>query len=235
MNEKIRTIIDSIIKLDENIGFKRVVRYTILILIIIGIFNFKAILTGIIEMCNEVSEQIHSEKMELRDELLTELRPTLAAFRTDVKADRLLYFEYHNSNENLVSIPFKYVELVLSSTGYGIAPVSDTRYNDFNAGSISCLYDDIKDGRIIYCSGAADEEFLRTYPGVFELFNGRDQSHRQIYISVPGIRQPIGLIVLEWMDDEDTGPEVNIREVFEKIRKGNYMTTINGLILSKTR
>ena len=235
MNEKIRTIIDSIIKLDENIGFKRVVRYTILILIVIGIFNFKAILTGIIEMCNEVSEQIHSEKMELRDELLTELRPTLAAFRTDVKADRLLYFEYHNSNENLVSIPFKYVELVLSSTGYGIAPVSDTRYNDFNAGSISCLYDDIKDGRIIYCSGAADEEFLRTYPGVFELFNGRDQSHRQIYISVPGIRQPIGLIVLEWMDDEDTGPEVNIREVFEKIRKGNYMTTINGLILSKTR
>ena len=235
MNEKIRTIIDSIIKLDENIGFKRVVRYTILILIVIGIFNFKAILTGIIEMCNEVSEQIHSEKMELRDELLTELRPTLAAFRTDVKADRLLYFEYHNSNENLVSIPFKYVELVLSSTGYGIAPVSDTRYNDFNAGSISCLYDDIKDGRIIYCSGAADEEFLRTYPGVFELFNGRDQSHRQIYISVPGIRQPIGLIVLEWMDDEDTGPEVNIREVFEKIQKGNYMTAINGLILSKTR
>lgn len=235
MNDKIRSIIDSIIKLDESIGFKRVVRYTILVLIIIGIFNFKAILTGIIEMCNEVSEQIHSEKMELRDELLTELRPVLAAFRADVEADRLLYFEYHNSNENLVSIPFKYVELVLSSTGYGITPVSDTRYNDFNAGSISCLYDDIKDGRIIYCSGAADEEFLRTYPGVFELFNGRDQSHRQIYISVPGIRQPIGLIVLEWMNDEENGPEVNIRDVFEKIRKGNYMTTINGLILSKTR
>ena len=94
--EHVGDLSDSLVKLDEKIGFKRIIGYTIIILIIIGLFNFKSIVKETIEVVNEISIQIHNEKMEQRDQLLFELNPVLQEFRATLNADRVLYFEYHN-------------------------------------------------------------------------------------------------------------------------------------------
>lgn len=111
--EHIKDLTESFIKLDKKIGFVGLIRYSFLILIIFCIFNFKAVIKGGIEIINEIQDEIHKEKMEKRDQLLVEMIPLLTEFRAELDADRILYFEYHNTKENLIGIPFKFVDLVL--------------------------------------------------------------------------------------------------------------------------
>ena len=196
------------------------------------VVNYKTVLRDIIEIVTEISDDIHNQKMELRDQLLEELYPILSEFRSDVRADRILYFEYHNSKENLVSIPFKYVELVQQSARYSIPNVNEEKFKNINSGAITSIYQDIKAGEIVFCSGPYDDYFQTKYPGVFDLIHSRDGSKRQVYISIPGIDQPVGMIILEWMDE--TNQELDVQGI-TKTATQNYIPRINALILSKRK
>lgn len=230
--DKLKDISTVLVNIDERIGFKKFVKYVILGLFVVMAVNYKTVLRDMIEIVTEISEDIHSQKMELRDQLLEELYPILSEFRSDVRADRILYFEYHNSKENLISIPFKYVELVQQSARYSIPNVNEEKYKNINSGAITSIYQDIKLGEIVYCSGPYDDYFKTKYPGVFELINSKDGSKRQIYISIPGIDQPVGMIILEWMDE--TNQELDIQGI-TKTATQNYIPRINALILSKSK
>lgn len=232
MLDKLRDLSNAIVNIDEKIGFKRFVKYVILGLFVVMVVNYKTVLRDIIEIITEITEDIHSQKMELRDQLLEELYPILSEFRSDVRADRILYFEYHNSKENLVSIPFKYVELVQQSARYSIPNINKDRYKDINTGAITSIYQDIKNGEIVFCNGPYDESFNLMYPGVFDLINSRDGSKRQVFISIPGINQPVGMIILEWMNESNQ--ELDIQGI-TKTSTQNYIPRINALILSKRK
>lgn len=230
MLEKLIETLKSIVFLDQNLGFKKIVKYLSIIVLITMLFNYKTILRDCIELVSEISESIHSDKMKLRDELLSELGPILTDFRSSVRADRILYFEYHNSKENLIGIPFKYLELVRQSQSYSVQPAREDLYQNMNTGMITNLYEDIKLGNLVYCSGQDDVDFHSKYPGIYNIFNIRDGAKRFIFISIPGINTPVGLVVLEWMDE--TSVEVNLDEI-TKVAAYNYIPRINALILSK--
>ena len=228
MLDHIKDLTDALVRLDKRVGFRGLVKYVALILVIFGLFNFKSIVKGGIELVIELQEEMHNEKMEKRDQLLAELVPILAEFRGETGADRVLYFEYHNSKENLVGIPFKYIDLVLQSTKYGVIPISEHGYQDINVGAITELYEVIKNGEIVYCHGSGDTDFQRKYQGTYALLQEVDGSKRQMFISIPGVNQPIGLIVLEWLGDGEDNNTDNIKRVSK-----NFIPRINGLILSK--
>ena len=230
MLEKLIETLKSIVFLDQNLGFKKIVKYLSIVVLITMLFNYKTILRDCIELVSEISESIHSDKMKLRDELLSELGPILTDFRSNVRADRILYFEYHNSKENLIGIPFKYLELVRQSQSYSVQPAREDLYQNMNTGMITNLYEDIKLGNLIYCSGQNDVGFHSKYPGIYDIFNTRDGAERFVFISIPGINTPVGLVVLEWMDE--TSVEVNLDEI-TKVAVYNYIPRINALILSK--
>lgn len=232
MLNQLKDWLERLAELDEKLGFKKICQYSILFIVVLCIFNWKTIIKDIIEVYSDISEEIHNEKMELRDQLLTELSPILGEYRSDARADRILYFEYHNSKENLVSIPFKYIDIVQQNSKYSISPVAEDRFRNINAGLITSIYDDIKGGTIVYCSGPYDEEFNLKYPGIFQWMNDQDGSRRHVYISIPGINQPIGMIVLEWMNESNE--DINIDEIV-KISTQNYIPRINALILSKRK
>jgi len=229
--DKLNDIADVIVKLDEKIGFKRIVSYVILVLVIIGLCDFKSIIKGSIELVNEISEEIHIEKMQKRDELLKELQPLLQEFRSNAGADRILFFEYHNSKENLVGIPFKYVDLVTQNTRYGVPATPVANFTDINVGTMTNLYEDLKHGNIIYCKGPRDTAFIQKYPTNFEYMQNGDGSKQHVYFSVPGINQPIGLIILEWMDTTTVVDMKNIELEAHEIN--SCLGRISGLILSK--
>lgn len=225
----IKDLTDALVRLDMKIGFRGLVKYVALILLIFGLFNFKSIVKGGIQLVTDIQDEIHSEKMEKRDQLLAELFPILTEFRGETGADRVLYFEYHNSKENLVGIPFKYIDLVLQSTRYGVIPVSEHSYQDINVGAITSLYEIIKTGDPVYCHGSGDTEFQRRHQGTYALLQEvEDGSKRQMFVSIPGVNQPIGMIVLEWLGD---GEDNNTEQVRRAIK--NFIPRINGLILSK--
>lgn len=225
-----KDLLDKISELDEKLGIRKIIIYSILVMAVVVAFNWKTCVRDVIEVCSELSTELHNEKIELRDQLLTELYPILGEFRSDTRADRILYFEYHNSKENLLSIPFKYVDLVQQNSKYSVSSVLEEKFKDLNSGLLTTIYDDIKTGNLVYCSGPNDETFKLKYPGIYEWISETDGSKRHVYISVPGINQPVGMIILEWINESNE--EVDMEEI-SKLASKNYIPRINALILSK--
>lgn len=239
MTDKLKEIVDTIIKLDEKLGFRRFVKYTGLVLIIILIINYKTVLKDIIELTTELSGEIHSEKMELRDQLLSELYPILCDFRVAVNADRILFFEYHNSKENIEGIPFKYMDLILQNSKFGYPHAIQEKFTNVNVGVITSLYEKIREDKFAYCSGPNDIIFRNTFPGIHEIVYYKDGSTRQLFLNIPGrSQQPVGLIIIEWIDKDYTkgdldyeAPKINLNETLTISDK--YILEIRTRILSK--
>lgn len=226
-----RDLFDTVINIDKNLGFRKFVKYLLVIIVALTIINYKAVIRDIIEITTEISDGIHSDRMELRDQLLAELKPMLVDMRSSLGADRILYFEYHNSKENLVSIPFKYLELVQYDKAFAVPFLDEAGYRNINTGLITDLYQEIKFGGIVYCSGPNDTIFMEKYSGIWDLIHSRDGSNRHVYISVPGIDQPIGLIILEWMSESNVDVDM---DKITKTATHNYIPRINAMILSKS-
>lgn len=220
--DKLKDFGNTIIVLDEKVGFKKLKHYVFLVVFVVGLFNINTIATGLVEFVLNIAEEIHKQKMVMRDEYMTELIPTLVELRTGVGADRVLYFEFHNSVENLDGLPFKYFDLIKSCAKYGVPEVPGEVYKNVNSGMYTELFDDIKTGEVVYCSGVYDHDFRKKYRGIFKLINEKDHSAQQVFFSVPGVKAPIGFIALEWLDEDreihvDTDIQPRIHEYIARL------------------
>lgn len=227
--EYLGIISDNLIKLDKTVGFSGLLKYAILVVVIIGLFNFKEVVKSGIEIITDLQEEIHNDKLVKRDELMGELLPLLSEFRGYCSADRILYFEYHNSKENLVGIPFKYLDLMLQCNRYGMAPLTSRNFRDINSGLIVELYEEIKFGKAVYYGGEDDHEFQIKFPGVYSLFQEvQDDTKQRLFMSIPGYKQPLGLIIIEWSDEDENRDLDKVQEA-SKV----FLPRITALINSK--
>lgn len=226
--DKFKSLSEIFTYVEEKLGFRKFVQYVLFLIVIYGVFNFKSVVKDIIEISNDIFEEQHTKKMALRDELLAELSPILTEMRATIGADRVLYFEYHNSKENLVGIPFKYVDLVLPVKKYGVPEFDFRKYREINAGVITTLYQDLKKSKVIFNRGPGDTEFLLKYSGISDFVEKNDGSIQQCFLNLPGINTPIGIIVIEWMDNSERD-----WDTIEEVSK-DYITRINGLVLKKS-
>lgn len=232
--DRIKSFLLVFTEIDKKIGYSKFKRYMILVIIFVLALNYKSIVKSIVSLCINIEQEIHAEKMAARDELNGELRPILAGIRGKLGADRVIYFEYHNTKENVIGIPFKYFELSLEDTEPGIPRVIKTSYlveeSSISVGYITPLYNDMSIGKTIICKGEGDTIFRNRYPGTFEIFNQSDSSQILIFASVPGINRPVGFIVLEWLSKDSTIPD---KETIEDAMR-HYIPIMNALIVSKS-
>jgi hypothetical protein len=176
-----------------------------------------------------------------RDEILADLNDILKEYRALTGADRVLYFEYHNSKENLAGIPFKYIDLVMQDRAYWATGIPIDMYRDINIGAITSLYEDLKTSIVIFCVSNCDptrgpgwrqmtiDEFHDSYSGAYDIFQS-DGQRQQVYVSIPGPKQPIGLMIFEWLDEEkeiDRGRVIEVTAAF--------VPRINGLMSVTTK
>ena len=225
----IKDYVESFLKLHKTLGFKGLVRYILIGLAIFTVFNFRKVTEEVIYFFDGISQVIHDEALKKRDELLMELNPLLAEVRAVTGADRILYIEFHNSKENLVGIPFKYLELVMANKKYGVPEFDIKKYQSLNAGILAPIFPELRKVGYVANKGESDPTFLFDYHEVSEFIYAQDSSVQQVYLNLPGINTPIGIIVLEWMDDEPRDWD----EILSVSRE--YVARINGLVLSKTR
>ena len=47
-----------------------------------------------------------------------------------------------------------------------------------------------------------DSVFYSKYPEIHNFFSSQDGSVQQVFINLPGVNYPMGMIVLEWVDKE---------------------------------
>ena len=132
--DKLKDLVDAAIKVEEKLGIRKAISYVFLGLLIYGVINFKAIVIDCIEIVQELTEEIHNQKMDKRDDFVASMNEVLIDLRHQTGADRVLYFEWHNTKENSVGVPFRYFDLVLQTEGYNIPKCLD--YKDIPAGWI---------------------------------------------------------------------------------------------------
>lgn len=230
MENKVKSFVDSLLKLHKTLGYKGIIKYALIGLGIYALINFRPVISGVIEVIDEISRTIHEPRINKRDELVFELSPMLSELRTITGADRILYIEYHNSKENLVGIPFKYLDLVLTHKKYGIPEFDIKNYHELNAGVLAPIYMNLrKDGYVIN-RGPQDYDFLQYSHEISDFIHAQDGSVQQVYLNLPGVNTPIGLIILEWLTEDPNRDWDAISDISR-----DYVIRINGLVLSKSR
>ena len=202
--DKLKSLSETYAMVEEKLGIRRFIQYSLFILAMYATFNFNSIVENVIKIQTEIKKKEHEERLSMRDGLMSELNPLLVELRSRSGASRVLYFEYHNSTENFVGIPFKYANLVLFNQSYGCPDFDVYSYRDINSGLISGIYGDLKKNEIIINKGrAGDIEFYAKYPEIHEFFSSKDGSVQQVFVNLPGVNFPVGMIVLEWVDENE--------------------------------
>lgn len=227
--DKLKDLVDAAIKVEEKLGIRKAISYVFLGLLIYGVINFKAIVIDGIEIVEELTEEIHNQKMDKRDDFVASMNEVLIDLRHQTGADRVLYFEWHNTKENSVGVPFRYFDLVLQTEGYNIPKCLD--YKDIPAGWIVELYEMIKHGNTtILCD--SQNKLDQLYP-ISQVFYSQDGSRYQMFIGINYMSkdkiQPVGFLAIEWMDSE-RGIDVNLEEVDEILTESKIASRINTLI-----
>lgn len=227
--DKLKDFVDAAIKVEEKLGIRKAISYVFLGLLIYGVINFKAIVIDCIEIVQELTEEIHNQKMDKRDDFVASMNEVLIDLRHQTGADRVLYFEWHNTKENSVGVPFRYFDLVLQTEGYNIPKCLD--YKDIPAGWIVELYEMIKHGNTtILCD--SQNKLDQLYP-ISQVFYSQDGSRYQMFIGINYMSkdkiQPVGFLAIEWMDSE-RGIDVSLEEVDEILTESKIASRINTLI-----
>lgn len=228
--DKLKMLSETLSMIEEKLGLLKFVQYSLFILVMYVAFNFSSIMENVMKMQTELAKKEHEKRLLMRDDLMTELNPLLVELRSGTGASRVLYFEYHNSTENFVGIPFKFANLVLSNQVYGCPSYDVSKYKDINSGLISGIYDELKKNNIILNKGG-ESEFHSSHPEIHDLFSSQDGSEQQVFINLPGVNSPMGMIVLEWMDEE-TKTEDEWEDIEDKIN--SEIPRINALISKYT-
>lgn len=228
--DKLKMLSETLSMIEEKLGLLKFVQYSLFILVMYVAFNFSSIMENVMKMQTELVKKEHEKRLLMRDDLMTELNPLLVELRSGTGASRVLYFEYHNSTENFVGIPFKFANLVLSNQVYGCSSYDVSKYKDINSGLISGIYDELKKNNVIINKGG-ESEFHSSHPEVHDLFSSQDGSKQQVFINLPGVNSPMGMIVLEWTD-EKIKTEEEWEDIEDKIN--SEIPRINALISKYT-
>ena len=200
MIQRIEHFMDALVRVDERLGLKKLIKYLIVLgitlLLIPVLADPRGAIKGTVEFFLELTAEIDRDKQIQRDEVIKNLVPLLRELRAETGADRAVYFEYHNSIENEAGVPFKYVDLVQQSPKMGLSPLPPL--DNVNASRFAELYLDLIDQGYIVNPG--DSSFYYRYPGAQEISG---KSVMQVYCNIPGIQLPLGMIILEWYDREE--------------------------------
>lgn len=229
INFNFRDMAAALISIHKSMGYKVFIKYLRVIVLLVVAISSKDILKLCTGVITEIKDEQHCERMIKRDQYMTELEPLLIELRAEVDADRVLYFEFHNSEENLDRTPFKFFDLMIGNSRYGVSEVPGSAYKNIGASMYTSTFNAIKRGAPLYCSGENDHLFRQKFRGIYEILNGTDGCGQFVIFSVHGIHQPIGFIILEWMEEGEIIPvRENVYPVINKLAPSISTLAINA-------
>jgi hypothetical protein len=209
--------------IDQKLGLRKFVKYLVVFALVVFLAPVvlfpKKTIKETVKFVLEISNEIESEKMDNRDVVIRELNPLLRELRAETCADRVTYYEYHNSIENEAGVPFKFVDLVQQASKMGLPEISPR--DNVNVSRFAELYCDLQDSGYVLNTGRID--FFYRYPGSSEILNG---SKMQLFINIPGINKPLGIVVLEWQEYNNNIPWNSI--VQYGYREGSRINSLMG-------
>jgi hypothetical protein len=150
--------------IDQKLGLRKFVKYLVVFALVVFLAPVvlfpKKTIKETVKFVLEISNEIESEKMDNRDVVIRELNPLLRELRAETCADRVTYYEYHNSIENEAGVPFKFVDLVQQASKMGLPEISPR--DNVNVSRFAELYCDLQDSGYVLNTGRID--FFYRYP-----------------------------------------------------------------------
>lgn len=201
--DKLKVLSETIAMIEEKLGIFKFIQYCLFLLAMYVSFNFTSIIENVMRIQEELAKKEHENRLCMRDDFMTELSKSLFELRIRTNADRVLYFEYHNSTENFVGIPFKYANLVKYDQKDECPSFDISKYRDINSGLISGIYDELRRSKSGIIINKGNPEFYSKHPEIHYFFSSQDGSKQQVFIKLHGVNSPpVGMIVLEWMEED---------------------------------
>lgn len=227
MIEKIKKIIEIVREVDRKLGLKKLVLYTLYVSIVLGLLNWKTVLTNIEDTMNRHKAREHNELLDRREKINTEISGVLLELRISLNADRVILMEYHNTVSNLVGIPFRFMTMTQMRLGYGIEAPDHNKYTSINTGLISEFIQDLNHNDYIEVKDM--ESFNLVYPIMAKILTG-DDCRYAAFTNLSGSRTPVGFIIVEWVREEDH-ENINWNTVRSELSKSSK--DINRIIFDK--
>lgn len=113
--EKFCDILEKIITRLDSVGFSKLMTYTLYLLFLMALFNWRTVTTSIYEVVSKYQVQKTIESVNTRESINVEINSILHNLRVNCGADRVLLFEYHNTQQSIGGLHFKF----MSVTGEG--------------------------------------------------------------------------------------------------------------------
>lgn len=187
--------LEKILEMEKKYGLRSIINgfLVLFIAIVVGVFAFNP--TLVVRAIENVQEQVHQERSEVRKDGSPYVKTYLIDVREELGASRAFLFEAHNGGTNLNGLPFLYIDMTFDEPRKGQPKIQDefkntsqTRYDFidmcYRTGFWYGTTEDIKD---------IDAELYYRYQ--------KYEVKKVAFLVIYGPKLPYGAIGVEFVDD----------------------------------
>lgn len=191
--EKFCDILEKIITRLDSVGFSKLMTYTLYLLFLMALFNWRTVTTSIYEVVSKYQVQKTIESVNTRGSINVEINSILHNLRVNCGADRVLLFEYHNTQQSIGGLHFKFMSVTGEDANTGIKYIGQ-KYQSINTGLLQSFVSDLDDRS---CLTIKSDTTSINYPIMRYMME--DEGVGISYYSVlQGELCPLGFISLQW-------------------------------------
>lgn len=191
--EKFCNILELIITRLDSVGFGKLMLYTVYLLFLLGLFNWKLVTTEVYDVITKYQTEKTIESVRTRESVNGEIDKILKNLRLSCNADRALLFEYHNTVQSIGGLHFKFMSVSSEDVGKGVEYVGQ-KYQSVNTGLLQSFTSDLDDRS---CLAIIADSTYQSYP-VMQYMMKNDDTKVSYYSVLQGDLCPLGFISVQW-------------------------------------
>lgn len=200
-------------KIVEHYGQTAAFGTLIVTVIVYGVYlllkNYSSLIKTYLENKLADKQKEHATAALHRKNIAPKIRSELLYLAQEIKADRVLVFEFSNGSSNLVGLPFLYMTATYEVITPGTATVS-TQYQRVNTAIVAEFLEALESKGYFYARNI--DEIKETFPVAYNLMKPNGV-HSALFYTLYGVDDTIGFIVATTVKQheftrEDTLPRI---------------------------
>jgi len=206
-------LLDLFTKIVEYYGQTVATIIVVIVVIMSGVFfllkNYSSIVIKFLENRWKEKEDKHTSAAKHRKNITPKIRCELSQLAQEIKADRILVFEFSNGSSNLVGLPFLYMSATCEVVTAGTVAVS-VQYQKINTAIVAEFLENLDERGYYYAKNI--EECKETCPVLYSFMKPNDV-HSALFYSLYGVDDTIGFMVATTIKNREFSREVSLPRV----------------------
>lgn len=190
-------------KLVEYYGKEAALFIVLVLIIVYGVYlilkNYSSIVKKFLMEYLEEKNKKHSDGAQHRKSVSPKIRTEILEVAEEIKADRVLVFEFSNGTSNLVGLPFLYVSATYEVTTPGTPPVA-LQYQKINAAIMAEFLEELEEKGYYYVRDISEAK--EKYPILYN-FMAPNGAHSALFYTLYGVNNTIGFVVATTIKDKE--------------------------------